>query len=139
MVKIRGCKLRITPHLNGIKLSNSSLCDFESIFDIGNPNGLCPGQNFVCSSLVFFENQDEVKWRPLKQTISKNKHHFSIAVFHNQKLCCLAEKDSLTLNVLKLDSVFFKFNKKHNTKHCKRHLQCFVLKLKKDKVQFKPL
>ena len=31
----------------------------------------------------FFVNQDFVKWRPLKQTKSKNKLHFSVAVFHN--------------------------------------------------------
>ena len=34
------------------------------------------------STVDFFVNLDFVKWRPLKQTKSKNKHHFSITVFH---------------------------------------------------------
>ena len=40
------------------KLSNNFTWDFEHIFDIRDPFGLCPGQNFVYSSLVFFENPD---------------------------------------------------------------------------------
>ena len=35
------------------------------------------------STVDFFVNLGFVIWRPLKQTKSKNKHHFSIAVFHN--------------------------------------------------------
>ena len=42
-----------TPHLKGKKLSNNSTWDFEHIFDIRDPFGLGPGQNFVHSSFVF--------------------------------------------------------------------------------------
>ena len=35
------------------------------------------------SKVDFFVNPDFVKWCPLKKTKSKNKHYFSIAVFHN--------------------------------------------------------
>ena len=40
-------------------------------------NGIRP------STVDFLVNPDCIKWRLLKQTKSKNKHHFSIAVFHN--------------------------------------------------------
>ena len=45
-----------TPNLNGKKLLNNSTWDFEPIFDTKNPCGLCPGKNFVYSSLVFSVN-----------------------------------------------------------------------------------
>ena len=48
----------ITSNLKGKKLSNNSTWDFEHIFDIKDLFELCPGQNFVYSSLVFFENPD---------------------------------------------------------------------------------
>ena len=47
-----------TPLLNRKNLSNNSTWDFEPIFDTRNRYGLCQGQNFVFSSLVFFENLD---------------------------------------------------------------------------------
>ena len=47
--------------------------EYQSIL----PNQIQP------STMDFFVNPDFLKWRPLKQTKSKNKHHFSIAVFHN--------------------------------------------------------
>ena len=47
--------------------------EYQSILS----NGIRP------STMDFFVNPDFVKWRPLKQTKSKNKHHFSKAVFHN--------------------------------------------------------
>ena len=35
------------------------------------------------STVNFFVNPNFVKWLWLKQTKSKNQHHFSIAAFHN--------------------------------------------------------
>ena len=43
---------------------------------------ILPNQ-FRPPTVDFFVNPDLVKWRLLKQTKTKNKHHFSITVFHN--------------------------------------------------------
>ena len=45
-------------------------------------------------------------WRPLKQTKSKNGHHFFISTFENLQLCFFVQKDSSTLKVLKMQFVF---------------------------------
>ena len=47
--------------------------EYQSILS----NGIRP------STMDFFVNPDFVKWCPLKQTKSKNKHHLFSAVFHN--------------------------------------------------------
>ena len=47
--------------------------EYQSIL----PNQIQP------STMDFFVYPDFVRWCPLKQTKSKNKHHFSIAIFHN--------------------------------------------------------
>ena len=49
-----------------------------------------------------------VKWHPLKQTKTKNGHHFRRLTFKVIQLCCLAQKDSFTPKVLKLHFVSVK-------------------------------
>ena len=49
-----------------------------------------------------------VKWHPLKQTKTKNGHHFRRLTFKVIQLCCVAQKDSFTLKVLKLQVVTVK-------------------------------
>ena len=93
-------------HLNVKNLLNNSSWDFEPIFDTRNSYGLCPGQNCFFRSLVFLVNPGLVKWHPLKQTKTQNRHQFISSTFHNQKLCSLAQKDSFTLKVLKMEFVF---------------------------------
>ena len=53
------------------------------------------------STMSFFANPGWVKWHPLKQTKSKNKHHFSIPTFWVIQLCFLVQKDSSFLKALK--------------------------------------
>ena len=48
------------------------------------------------------------KWCPLKQTKTKNGHHFRRLTFKDIQLCCLAQNDSFTLKVLKLQFVTVK-------------------------------
>ena len=55
----------------------------QPILRIYDQNQLILPNQIQLSTMDFFVNPDYVKWRPLKQTKSKNKHHFSIAVFHN--------------------------------------------------------
>ena len=55
-----------------------------------------------------FLNPFEVKWRPLKQTKTKNGHHFRRLTFKVIQLCCLAQNDSFTLKVLKSQFVTVK-------------------------------
>ena len=49
-----------------------------------------------------------VKWHPLKQTKTKNGHHFWRLTFNVIQLCSLAQNDSFTLKVLKLQFVTVK-------------------------------
>ena len=42
-----------------------------------------------------------VKWHPLKQTKSKNRHHYWWPIFWDVKLCCLVPKDSTALKLPK--------------------------------------
>ena len=49
-----------------------------------------------------------VKWHPLKQTKTKNGHHFRRLTFKVIQLCCLAQNDSFTLKVLKSQFVTVK-------------------------------
>ena len=57
-------------------------------------------------TLSFFVNPSQVKWRPLKQTKTKNKRHFFIPTFKVIQLCFFAQNDSFTLKVLKTQFVF---------------------------------
>ena len=57
------------------------------------------------STMSFFANPGWVKWYPLKQTKSKNKHHFSIPTFRVIQLYFLGRKNSSTPKVLKIHVV----------------------------------
>ena len=59
-------------------------------------------------SVAFWENPSKVKWYPLKQTKTKNGHHFRRLTFKVIQLCCLTQKDSFTPKVLKLHFVSVK-------------------------------
>ena len=59
-------------------------------------------------TMSFFVNPGLVKWRPLKQTKSKNGRHFEKPTFYDIQLCCLVQKDSSTSKVLKLPFVYVK-------------------------------
>ena len=55
----------------------------QPILRIYDQNQLILPNQIQLSTMDFFVNPDQVKWRPLLQIKSKNKHHFSIAVFRN--------------------------------------------------------
>ena len=55
----------------------------QPILRIYDQNQLILSNPIQLSTMDFFVNPDQVKWRPLKQTNPKNKQHCSIAVFHN--------------------------------------------------------
>ena len=46
------------------------------------------------------------KWHPFKHTKTKNKRHFFISTFDKVQLCFFVQKDSFTLNVLKMQFFF---------------------------------
>ena len=62
------------------------------------------------STVSFFVNPGWVKWCPLKQTKTKNRHHFRRLTFKVIQLCCLAQNDSFTPKVLKLQFVTVKYD-----------------------------
>ena len=72
-------------------------------------------------TMSFFANPGWVKWHPLKQTKSKNKHHFFIPTFWVIQLYFLVRKDSSTPKVLK---IHFVSGWSVNKEHCIFNLQC---------------
>ena len=53
-------------------------------------------------AIIFYKNFIPfVKWHPLKQTKLKNGHHFWRPTFLDIELCCLVQKDSTALKLLK--------------------------------------
>ena len=65
-----------------------------------------------------------VKWRPLKQTKSKNGRHFFISTFDKLQLWFFVQKDSSTLKVLKMQ---FVFGWPYDKEHCRLNMQCSLL------------
>ena len=51
--------------------------------------------------ICFWNKPLFVKWHPLKRTKSKKGHHFWWPTFLDIKLCCLVQKDSTALKLLK--------------------------------------
>ena len=90
-------------HIAKIKI-NQNCKTHPQIFDIWCKNVRWKCRNFKKNFLLmsFFAKWGKVKWRPLKQTKSKNKHHFSSPTFWVIQLCFWVQKDSSTLKALKL-------------------------------------
>ena len=90
-------------HTAKIKI-NQNYKTQPQIFDIWCKNVRWKCRNFKEKFLPmsFFAKWGKVKWRPLKQTKSKNKHHFSSPTFWVIQLCFWVQKDSSTLKTLKI-------------------------------------
>ena len=90
-------------HIAKIKI-NQNCKTHPQIFDIWCKNVRWKCRNFRKKFLPmsFFAKWGKVKWRPLKQTKSKNKHHFSSPTFWVIQLCFWVKKDSTTLKALKM-------------------------------------
>ena len=128
---------KLNTHIAKIKI-NQNCKTHPQIFDIWCKNVRWKCRNFKKKFLPmsFFAKWGKVKWRPLKQTKSKNKHHFSSPTFWVIQLCFWVKKDSPTLKTIKMYFVSGSTSKKNVA--C---LICSVLYYlsARDKVHFKGL
>ena len=75
-------------------------------FVIVTHNWVVQGQKFKFLTVRFRDILWFRKWHPFKQTKTKNGRHFFTSTFDNFQLCFFVQKDSFTLNVLKMQFVF---------------------------------
>ena len=89
-------------------LRNDKSIIYFQIFNImcKNVRKTCRNSKKKFCTLSFFVNPSQVKWHPLKQTKTKNKHHFFIPTFKVMQLCFFDQNYSFTLKVLKTESIF---------------------------------
>ena len=124
-------------HIAKIKI-NQNCKTQPQIFDVWCKNVRWKCKNFKKKILPmsFFAKWGKVKWHTLKQTKSKNKHHFFIPTFYVIQLCFWVQKDSSTLKILKMYFVSRSMSKRNVA-----YRICIVLYYlsASDKVQFKGL
>ena len=107
-------------HRNRYELLQTCQCTFLKHLSI--TNNIWKRKKFSVDGLLRYRNFKI--WRPLKQTKSKNGHHFFISTFDNLQLCFLVQKGSCTLKVLEMQFVFgWAYDKEHSI----FNLQCSLL------------